>query len=137
VRRVTIRKPGEGDRPRILLNTNSTKFEPRKRFTLSHEIGHIKIPWHCGSIACHVDEGNASVSGEHYSYEGEAHRFASELLMPTDWVRQVIEDERTIERIVNRIVNEAEVSRTGWCPGLIANPAFGPHKSQHSWGLDP
>src|SRR3954470_4183523 len=66
---VTIRKPGDRDRPQILLNTNSTKFEPRKRFTLSHEIGHIKIPWHCGSIACHIDEGIASVSGDHYSYE--------------------------------------------------------------------
>src|SRR4051812_6101225 len=90
---VTIRGPGDRGRPRILINSNSTNFEPRKRFTLSHEIGHIKIPWHCGSIACHIDEGIASVSGDHYSYEGEAHRFASELLMPTEWVRQVIEDE--------------------------------------------
>src|SRR4051794_9187047 len=45
---ITIREPGDRGRPRILLNTNSTKYEPRKRFTLSHEVGHIKIPWHCG-----------------------------------------------------------------------------------------
>jgi Zn-dependent peptidase ImmA (M78 family) len=82
-------------------------------------VGHIKIPWHCGSIACHIDEGNASVTGDHYSYEGEAHRFASELLMPTDWVRQVIEEELTIEKIFNRIVDGAEVSKR-----LSGNPDF-------------
>ena len=100
---VTIREPGDRTRPRILLNSNSTKFESRKRFTISHEIGHIKIPWHCGSIACHVHESCITISNDHYSYESEAHRFASELLMPTDW-SQVIEEESTIERIFNKVV---------------------------------
>ena len=123
---VTIREPGDRDRPRILINSNSTNFEPRKRFTLSHEIGHIKIPWHYGSIAYHIDEGTASVSGNHYSYEVEAHRFASELLMPTDWVRRIIDDEMTIEKIFNRIVNDAEVSRTAARIKLMKNlpPGF-------------
>ena len=74
---VTIRDPIATRRPLLLLNTNSTKLEVRKRFTISHEIGHLKIPWHCGSIACHVDEGGASVSDNQYLLEGEAHRFAS------------------------------------------------------------
>src|SRR5437762_8281405 len=48
---VTIRDPEGAERPVLLLNTSSTKPEVRKRFTISHEIGHLKIPWHCGSIA--------------------------------------------------------------------------------------
>jgi len=96
---VTIRDPDGSERPLLLLNKNSTSLESRKRFTISHEIGHLKIPWHCGSIACHIDEGEASFSGDHYSLEGEAHRFASEFLMPTEWVKRVIAEESSIEKI--------------------------------------
>lgn len=88
----------------LLLNTSLTKLEARRRFTISHEIGHLKIPWHGGSIACHIDEGGASVSGDQYLREGEAHRFASELLMPTEWMRMVIAEEDTIERIRGRVL---------------------------------
>jgi len=109
---VTIRDPDGSERPLLLLNKNSTSLETRKRFTISHEIGHLKIPWHCGSIACHIDEGEASFSGDHYSLEGEAHRFASELLMPTEWVKRVIAEESSIEKIYKRVLNIANVSRT-------------------------
>ena len=109
---VTIRDPDGSERPLLLLNKNSTSLETRKRFTISHEIGHLKIPWHCGSIACHIDEGEASVSGDHYSLEGEAHRFASELLMPTEWVKRVIAEASSIEKIYERVLNTANVSRT-------------------------
>ena len=101
---VTIRDPEGAERPVLLLNTSSTKLEARRRFTISHEIGHLKIPWHGGSIACHIDEGGASVSGDQYLREGEAHRFASELLMPTEWMRMVIAEEDTIERIRGRVL---------------------------------
>jgi hypothetical protein len=109
---VTIRDPEGSEPPRLILNTNSTRLETRKRFTIAHEIGHLKIPWHCGSIACHVDEGDTAVSGDQYILEGEAHRFASELLMPTAWMKRVIEEEAIIERIHGRVLGEAEVSRT-------------------------
>lgn len=118
---ITIREPGGRGRQRILLNTNSTTYEPRKRFSLSHEVGHIKIPWHCGSIACHINEENASLSGNHLSDEGEANRFASELLMPTDWVQQVIDEEQTIKKIFTRIVDSAEVSRPAARIKLLKN----------------
>ena len=109
---VTIRDPEGLDRPTLLLNSRSTNLETRRRFTISHEIGHLKIPGHSGSIACHIDESEPSVSSDHYLQEAEANRFASEILMPTRWIREVIANEQTIEKIVDRVEGEAEVSRT-------------------------
>lgn len=37
----------DADPPVITLNPEQI-YEPRIRFTLAHEIGHVKIPWHTG-----------------------------------------------------------------------------------------
>ena len=109
---IVIRHPAGRSRPLILLNRGIATREERKRFTIAHEIGHIKIPWHCGTIACDVSEEGPVVSSEHYAFEGDANRFASELLVPTGWTKSVIEDELVIEKIFKRVVSEAHVSQT-------------------------
>ena len=109
---VTIRDPDGAEPPKLILNTSSTRLETRKRFTIAHEIGHLQIPWHWGTIACHIDEGDTSVSDDQHLHEAQAQRFASELLMPTAWMKKVIEEEAVIERIHGRVLAEAEVGRT-------------------------
>lgn len=74
--------------PIIELNTEIT-FEPRRRFTLAHEIGHICIPWHTGITVCSLDDPSYKVQGQTLinTQELEANTFASELLMPTPWIQ--------------------------------------------------
>lgn len=69
----------------IVNNSSSIK---RQRFTLAHELGHIMIPWHLGTIVDHIDsDQNKSVTDNQYWInEREANLFASELLMPFDWL---------------------------------------------------
>lgn len=75
---------------------NRQKPKTRQRFTAAHELGHIIIPWHFGSIVDQDIFDNDNLAEEiHYRVqEGEANRFASELLMPLDWVLHLIEEER-------------------------------------------
>lgn len=48
--------------PKIILNTEIT-FEPRRRFTMAHEIGHICIPWHTGVDLCSLDDPYIKIQG--------------------------------------------------------------------------
>jgi len=42
-----------GKRPKVVVNSGNPTT--RKRFTLAHELGHILIPWHLGSIIDNLD----------------------------------------------------------------------------------
>lgn len=98
------------NRPLIIYDINS--IESRLRFTLAHELGHIKIPWHTGMISCHtVDEQNIN-QNEYQSMENEANVFASELLMPTFWICEMVGkfEEFGLEKLTNEISINANVS---------------------------
>jgi hypothetical protein len=83
----------------------------RERFTLAHELGHILIPWHIGTVlVSHIDDGGASTSSEYREMEAEANRFAAELLLPTEWVRERIDGATSVSEMYERL-EEAEVSR--------------------------
>jgi Zn-dependent peptidase ImmA (M78 family) len=79
----------QGKRPRILISRNLPLR--RFRFTLAHELGHVIIPWHVGSIVDETEESHFDLGFTYWQLEGEANRFASELLMPSDWVAEIIE----------------------------------------------
>lgn len=68
----------------------------RRRFTLAHELGHLLIPWHVGSSIDNIDLNSPieafAANEEYLRMEAEANRFAAELLMPTPWVGQLIDD---------------------------------------------
>ncbi len=74
--------------PEIVLNSGMV-YEPRRRFTLAHEIGHIRIPWHTGVDLCSLDDPSVRIQGQQMinTQELEANTFASELLMPTPWLK--------------------------------------------------
>ncbi len=98
---------------KVVINTEIT-FLPRRRFTLAHELGHICIPWHNGDTKCIAGDNYTLVSGKRMldTQELEANLFASELLMPTDWVKECIElyINQGFISLVEHMKNEAKTS---------------------------
>lgn len=95
---------------KIILNSQM-KYEPRKRFTIAHELGHIFIGWHDDVTLCKTDNEYS----EHNMLdiqEREANVFASELLMPTNWVKNILEKlgQDRIESVVKVLSQEANTS---------------------------
>lgn len=98
--------------PKIILNTEMT-FEPRRRFTIAHEIGHICIPWHTGVDLCSLDDPYVRVQGQRMvnTQELEANVFASELLMPTEWLKQTYQlNTKNLSGLVEAICGTANTS---------------------------
>jgi Zn-dependent peptidase ImmA (M78 family) len=100
-----------GKRPRVIVNSNKPKR--RQVFTLAHELGHIIIPWHVGTIPDIINfspeelhelpaEYIASALtdlGRYSQTEREANRFASELLMPEQWVKDQISQQDDLAQL--------------------------------------
>lgn len=84
--------------------------ENRKRFTVAHELGHILIPWHVGSIIDDVAAGRSSATSRYRRREAEANRFAAELLMPRGWVSERLRNATDILSSIEEISAAAEVS---------------------------
>ena len=98
-----------GIRPRIWLNADIGYH--RKRFTLAHEIGHIVIPWHTGSVFDNLDAGDPSEATEYGRLEAEANRFAAELLMPKSWVSSICTRAEHMSGAMHTILELADVSK--------------------------
>lgn len=96
--------------PLIIYNSNT--METRLRFTLAHELGHILIPWHTGVISCHTEDEISIGAYEYEELEKQANTFASELLMPTHWLVELINKNRIsgLESIIDKICTKANVS---------------------------
>lgn len=94
-------------RPDALIIVNKKNRSPQRvRFTIAHELGHVLIPNHDGDLI----DVNVYEKGE---IEGEANRFAAELLAPTSWVKAQIKSlikESPLE-IINAIATRADISR--------------------------
>ena len=101
-----------GEFPQITINTEFT-FPARRKFTLAHELGHIIIPWHNGDIKCDTDKPYNIIRGQKLldTQELEANIFASELLMPHNWIRQQITSSQgTFQSVLNTIRDRAQTS---------------------------
>jgi len=100
-----------GKKPHIIINNSSSNH--RIRFTLAHELGHVIIPWHLGSIVDKTDIPKIKDNrfDEYWMLEAEANRFASEVLMPSQWVKNIIHAQKyDLHKITEDIVEEADVS---------------------------
>jgi hypothetical protein len=73
-----------GPRPRIFYRGDAN--HPRTRFTISHELGHVLLPWHIGSAECAMPNDNERRD----PLEQEADAFAAELLLPSEWLAYLI-----------------------------------------------
>lgn len=101
-------------KPKVVINPELTSYVPRKRFTLAHELGHVCIPWHNGDIKCDTDNNYRTINGKKYldTQELEANIFASEILMPSWWMKQEIEDMKgkSFFALVEKIAQKANTS---------------------------
>lgn len=80
-------------RPRVVVNVDNPLT--RLRFTLAHELGHIIIPWHVGTIVDSIDAPDGAADNAYIQMEMEANAFAAELLMPKAWIQDQVE--RTVD----------------------------------------
>lgn len=103
---VTIGIGGE-NKPQILINSNSP--ETRRKFTLAHELGHIIIPWHTGTIVSHL--GKIEASEEYRRMESEANQFAAELLLPSSWISEKESEFSSVENLISSILDDSGASR--------------------------
>ena len=102
---LNLKTPGK--KPRVLIN--SRKPKNRRRFTAAHELGHIVIPWHVGSIIDETDVDDEGMDG-YWVIEKEANRFASELLMPEAWVQAKLENTKDALSVLEHIIQDGGVS---------------------------
>jgi Zn-dependent peptidase ImmA (M78 family) len=103
----------------LIVGVNTLHAPNRQRFTLAHELGHLQLHRHLLEQAVHVDRGSLRRDGLAAAgvdaREIEANAFASELLMPTDFVlvalkgRSVdLEDDEAVAALAKRFrVSEA------------------------------
>jgi IrrE N-terminal-like domain len=73
--------------PKVIINRS--KPRRRRRFSMGHELGHILIPGHVSIEVCFMADAFYDTSSRN---EREAHAFASEVLMPTHWLAQIVND---------------------------------------------
>lgn len=80
---------------RRVIVVNQAHAEPRRRFTIAHEIGHLVL--HKG-VEVHVDSGfrinlrNPRSATAEDVEEIEANAFAANILMPAAWLRADVKD---------------------------------------------
>lgn len=94
---------------RVIINKRIS--QTRRIFTLAHELGHIIIPWHVGSIIdTSVIEELAFESFLYEVREAEANRFASEILMPSEWVSGLFDKNNDPEKVMRYLISHCGVS---------------------------
>lgn len=111
----------KNDQATVRLNPKENTYEPRRRFTLAHEIGHFVL--HRNDKEGFVDSRKTMSRSASYwdAYESEANRFAATLLMPEDLVFKktlyvLKKQKETIgeidkERFISRMARIFDVSR--------------------------
>jgi hypothetical protein len=125
---VVVRLHQPGERPLVLLDP--TGNWRRQRFTLGHELGHLLLPWHLGTLFCAVDTGDLIGEYAHRRAESEANRFAAELLVPQAWLQQILGASADLPEIAQAIYDAdvtahvaclqlARVLEAGWVFGVL------------------
>jgi Zn-dependent peptidase ImmA (M78 family) len=112
-----------GKRGKALITVNSNlTYEPRKRFTIAHELGHFVL----GHNHKEVTHDNQA-SMEYYksgNQETEANQFASELLIPTSVFLEYIEGEKFSPQLMHDLAGEFKTSVTSIVYKYLD---YGPH----------
>lgn len=103
---LNIKVPGK--KPSVIVNTKQS--QKRQLFTLAHELGHLIIPWHLGTIVDNIFP-DAVKNNYYLELEREANKFAAELLMPKDWILNEIKDSDTeLAELHKKVARRARVS---------------------------
>lgn len=91
-----------GETVKIIVNKD-TKYVPRKRFSIAHEIGHYLLG-HMNHF--HYDNDGTLNIYRKGSQEAEANEFASELLMPTPAFMNVVDGKKFSPKLVQNVADE-------------------------------
>ncbi|WP_321326723.1 ImmA/IrrE family metallo-endopeptidase [uncultured Parasphingorhabdus sp.] len=105
---ITIGLKRPNKKPKIRVNESISKR--RKRFTLAHELGHVLIPWHTGTIVDLLGGDGGRENSKYWEMEAEANRFAASLLMPDQWVTECLAVEPEIAKAADLVARKANVS---------------------------
>jgi hypothetical protein len=111
------------DPPRVFVRSDLPAL--RERFTLAHELGHIELAWHVGTVDCQLDstaiEDEFSVKGVGSSQEREANEFASRVLAPDRWLAPLVNNVSNFERTAMKaILSDLAVAEMSALAGAIA-----------------
>lgn len=121
---VQLKASSKRRRPLIILN--KSKHILRRKFTLAHELGHTLIPWHMGwsidddDISCNINY-NTKANNSFEKSEIEANAFASELLIPSQWVNNIITSNYSFTKILGFVIEESKVSLSASCIAVLKN----------------
>jgi Zn-dependent peptidase ImmA (M78 family) len=104
---------------KIILNQN-INYEPRKNFTIAHEIGHYYLPWHTNEI---YNCKSSDIQSFHSNLlqEAEANQFAAELLIPTELLSDDINNKETNLSLIKDLSDKYGVSITSMGIKIIEN----------------
>lgn len=105
---VCLNLKAPGKEQTVIVNAQNPKS--RQRFTLAHELGHILIPWHTGSVVDHLDPEETGEVEDYSAMEQEANAFAAELLMPSNWVKGTLSKTENLAVIHRNIARDCDVS---------------------------
>lgn len=105
---ISVNLKVRGKTTRVIVNENLP--QTRQRFTMAHELGHVIIPWHVGTIIDRADPVQHKISNPYWKIEDEANVFAAELLMPFDFVRWVLSKNSNLACTNKLISRDCEVS---------------------------
>ncbi len=83
---IMLRRPGK--RPDVYYKPVDDRGL-RQRFTLAHELGHLRLAWHIGNKACSIPTNGPGLLRTRRPEEQEADVFASCILVPNRWLRDL------------------------------------------------
>lgn len=101
---------------------NSTHHPNRQRFTLAHEIGHLRLHAKANKDGIHVDRRffrNDSSSKGEVKEEIEANTFAACLLMPEPFVKNAIDNEILTDFDIFKLAVKFKVSEQSMTLRLV------------------
>lgn len=96
----------------IIYLSDRQTYLPRRRFTLAHEIGHILIPWHTDIRGCIIDSPyvDTQMKQKIDLQEYEANAFASELLIPSRWLREQAAGTADFKTLLGKTLQQTQAS---------------------------
>lgn len=100
-----------GGRAKVILNSKIPAS--RRRFTAAHELGHVVIPWHRGIFFDDesIDNSERWANVDAYiEMERQANAFASEILMPRHWIKELLSGDYELAQLHYRATSGADVS---------------------------
>ncbi len=94
----------------ILIN-KSVRYSSRRRFTIAHELGHLRLPWH-DRKEYRCQSADIESFNPDRRYEREADEFAAEFLIPEAIIQPVFRKQQFSFNLIKAVADEYETSLT-------------------------